>query len=117
DVVEADDRQVPGNPQARRLGDLHRRYGRQVVGGEYGGGPVLQGEELSGRLPGRFRGVATHLDELGVEVDAGLGEGPAIALLPQPGGLEVGPSGQEADPTVSQPDQVLGRRGRALQVL
>src|SRR5690606_4006644 len=116
-VVETHDREILGNLQAGCLGDLDRGDRGEIVGGEDGGGPVLDGEELTGRFLGRFGVVAADPDQVGVEVDAGSRQGSAIPLLAQTGGFEVGATGQKTDATVSQTDQVLGGGGGAFEVL
>src|SRR5690606_21089998 len=50
DVVEAHHREILRNAQVGGRGDLQRRYGRVVVGGEDGGGPVREVEAVPSSL-------------------------------------------------------------------
>ena len=87
-----------------------------VVGGEDRGRPVGCGQQqLARRLLARTsRLVAADADERRVELDARpLRSARAVAALAQLRGLEVGAAGEEADPAVAEPEQVLGRRDRA----
>ena len=72
-------------------------------------GALASCEQLAGRLLGRLGAVAADPDQLGVELDAGALEGAAEAALAQPGRLEVGAAGEEADAAVPELEQVLGR--------
>ena len=65
----------------------------------------------------RLELVPADADELGIDVDAGGGEGVVIALLAQPGRLEVGAAGEEADAPVAEADEVLGGGDRPGQVV
>ena len=65
----------------------------------------------------RLELVPADANEVGVEVDAGGGEGVVVALLAQPRRLEVGTTAEEADPSVTEADEVLGRGDRSGEVV
>src|SRR5690606_863408 len=117
DVVEAHHREILRNAPAGGRGDFRRRYGREVVGGEDGGGPVREGEEVPSSLLGRLGVVGADPHQVGIERDSGVGERLPVSLLPQPGRFEIGTTGQEADASVPQADQILGGGGGTFEVL
>ena len=65
-------------------------------------GGSVELEQLAGGLERRVELVPADADEVGFEVDACGGEGVVIALLAQPRRLEIGATGEEADPSMTE---------------
>ena len=107
----------PGTISPRRARDGDRLDRRDVVRREDRGRRGSRSEQLARRLARGLRPEPADADEARVERDARRVERPPVALLAQPGRLEVGPAGEEADAPVAEPDQVLGRRDGAVQVV
>ena len=116
-VVEAHDGEVVGDRDAELGRGAHRLDGREVVGREDGRRTIGDREQLAGRRLGRLLGEPADAYEVGVEGDAGGFERRPVPGLASARRFEVGTAGQEGDPPVAEPDEVLGDGHRAFEVL
>ncbi len=107
----------PGHRQAERMRDRDRLDRRCVVGREDRGRPRLSQQQVARRLACRLGLVLADANEARVERNARGVERLPVALLAQPGRLEIGAPGDEADSAMAEIEQVLRGGDGAVQVV
>ena len=123
-VVESHDRQVFGDPQAERLGDVHGAQGERVGEAQDGGGSVGPVEHFPRHRLHCEAGPEPRRVHLGLDANRLEGLAPArhpLAGWEVPGrdavDLEVGAEREQRDPGVPEVHEVLGGRASASPVV
>jgi hypothetical protein len=115
DVVEPDDGQVLGHPDAMRLGRGEHAERDVVAGHERRGRRVGRGQQVRQRAHPELLGELASQADLARRVDARLGQRVEVAAVAFLDRAELAGPGHERDPAVPERRQVAGRLTEALE--
>src|SRR6185437_6471169 len=107
-VVQADDAEVLGDPQAALAGRLVDAERLLVVAREDRGRRLGQAEQLAAADEAALVLEVAVPDQRGIEAQAGPLQGRPVTVDPGPAAQVVTGPGDGADPAVAQAEQVLG---------